>query len=192
MSKRELRKTEIIRLAVELFSAKGYEHVSMADIAASLGKGRTTIYEYFPGKEEILVNYLLDTMNGYVQKVTQAVKSANTFPEKLYNFCRTQLTFNREHYKHRQLMQALGHAGSTRSIECLNTLRISHSQIFRIIEAELDNAMGKGELRFLPPALITQVLLHATSLPLTTDGSDDDALARQLTDFFLGGLRAEY
>ncbi|WP_135228676.1 TetR/AcrR family transcriptional regulator [Deinococcus fonticola] len=53
------RREQILRSAADLFIERGFEGVSMADIAASLGTSRPTIYTYFPSTESVL-DALLD------------------------------------------------------------------------------------------------------------------------------------
>ncbi|RSL18687.1 TetR family transcriptional regulator [Edaphobacter aggregans] len=47
-------RTEIVRIAFELFAAHGYEDVSVEMICDAVGISRTTFFNYFPQKELIL------------------------------------------------------------------------------------------------------------------------------------------
>lgn len=49
---------KIIDVAIDLFSQKGYEAVSMQDIAGAVGIRKSSIYSHFKGKDEILQNIL--------------------------------------------------------------------------------------------------------------------------------------
>ena len=53
-TKSRRRKTRILRHAAELFAARGFETVSIEQIAAASRLTRTAIYYYFPSKEAIL------------------------------------------------------------------------------------------------------------------------------------------
>lgn len=55
------RKEEIINHALDIFQHAGYHQVSMKDIANGLSIKRTTLYDYFKSKEEI-VFLLIETM----------------------------------------------------------------------------------------------------------------------------------
>lgn len=50
----EARRTEILSAALELFSRNGYQGTTMESIAASIHIARTTLYEYYNSKEDIL------------------------------------------------------------------------------------------------------------------------------------------
>ena len=53
---------KIILESLNLFSKKGYEGVSMRDIAAAVGIKGASIYNHFKGKEEIF-NAIVDKMS---------------------------------------------------------------------------------------------------------------------------------
>ncbi|WGK69553.1 helix-turn-helix domain containing protein [Candidatus Haliotispira prima] len=50
----EQRKQEILREALELFSSKGYEATTLADIAKAAHIARPTLYQYFRNKHQLL------------------------------------------------------------------------------------------------------------------------------------------
>ena len=49
------RRAQIRRVAAELFDASGYRETSMDDIAAAVGIKKASLYYYFPGKDQLLV-----------------------------------------------------------------------------------------------------------------------------------------
>jgi AcrR family transcriptional regulator len=52
--KRRLVQQRIVEAADELFAAKGFDNVSVADIAARADVGRTTFFRYFGDKAEVV------------------------------------------------------------------------------------------------------------------------------------------
>lgn len=67
--RREKKKNEIIGTAAQLFLEKGFENVALSDIAEEIKMGRTTIYEYFENKNEIMATYLEKEMSAYHAKI---------------------------------------------------------------------------------------------------------------------------
>ena len=51
---RENRRSEILKAACTEFSENGYDSTKMEQIAKRVGIGKSTIYEYFPSKNELL------------------------------------------------------------------------------------------------------------------------------------------
>lgn len=56
------RKSQLLRLASELFAAKGYPNVSVAQIASAAGVTAPSIYRHFPDKQAILGEAVLDAI----------------------------------------------------------------------------------------------------------------------------------
>jgi len=54
VKKPEVRKTEILDAAEELFYTKGYTHTTIVDILDSVGIAKGTFYYYFPSKEDVM------------------------------------------------------------------------------------------------------------------------------------------
>jgi AcrR family transcriptional regulator len=63
MDPKEKRRKEIIEAATSVFASKGYAGTLMADIAAQAGIAKGTIYEYFPGKQELFFE-VFDWLSG--------------------------------------------------------------------------------------------------------------------------------
>jgi AcrR family transcriptional regulator len=63
------RKNEILSKAWNLFQEHGYRHVTMDHIAKSCQVARTTLYEYFSNKEDILLT-LAENISNDVHSVT--------------------------------------------------------------------------------------------------------------------------
>jgi AcrR family transcriptional regulator len=53
--KRETRET-IARAAMRLFSARGFDAVTVADVAHAAGVSEKTVYNYFPAKEDLVLH----------------------------------------------------------------------------------------------------------------------------------------
>ena len=58
-----LTRSQILNVAQELFSEWGYEDTSFGDISASVGIGRTTLYEYFTDKDDLLASLVEETLD---------------------------------------------------------------------------------------------------------------------------------
>ena len=74
-----IRKQEILDTALQLFLEKGYQNIVIGDIAEKSGIARTTFYEYYTNKEQILVE-LVDRV---ANKVHEIVPQGESCREKL-------------------------------------------------------------------------------------------------------------
>jgi AcrR family transcriptional regulator len=55
--RRELMRDEIAREAIELFVSRGFESVTVDDIAAAAGTSQRTFFRYFATKDDIVLDY---------------------------------------------------------------------------------------------------------------------------------------
>ena len=57
------RRREILDAAMRLIVEKGFLEVSMREIAEAAGVGKSTLYDYFPFKDEILIAYIVEEVH---------------------------------------------------------------------------------------------------------------------------------
>ncbi len=88
---KEQKKTEIARMAMEIFARKGFEKATIQEIAEEGGIGKGTIYQYFKTKEEILAEVSRE-MFSEMEKALGAALLRSTGPvEKLKSIVQTML-----------------------------------------------------------------------------------------------------
>ncbi len=105
------QKSNVVSAARSLFSQRGVGSVSLADIAAEVGLGRTALYRYFPTKAHILMAWFDQEMDGLVVAADAALKSASTPEEALERWLEVQLDFLTD-TEHRSLSDATATAGT--------------------------------------------------------------------------------
>lgn len=66
-------RAEILDAAAVLFRTHGFSEIGLGDIAASVGIGRTTLYEYFADKEDVLVNLVESRIPSVVEDLVSGV-----------------------------------------------------------------------------------------------------------------------
>ena len=73
-----LTRSQILNVAQELFSEWGYEDTSFGDISASVGIGRTTLYEYFTDKDDLLASLVEETLPQVIGEMVDAIPPDST------------------------------------------------------------------------------------------------------------------
>lgn len=76
----EDRRQQILNTALELFAQRGFEEVTIGDIAAAIDIVRPTIYIYFPSTNAILDAIFDDLLDSYWQKLEPLIKSVEQVP----------------------------------------------------------------------------------------------------------------
>ncbi len=92
----------ILEAAKEVFSRRGYEQTTMADIAGAAEMAAGTLYLYFQGKEELFYAVMEEGMNKLVQDLKGAVSKEKNWEGKLRLFVQKPFEFfeeNKEFYK---------------------------------------------------------------------------------------------
>lgn len=69
------RRTRIIAAARSLLAEEGYDRVTMKRIAGAAGVAQGLIHYYFSGKEEILIEVLMDASREYVRETERLAAS---------------------------------------------------------------------------------------------------------------------
>ena len=82
----EERKKEILDIAEELFTTKGYDNTSTTDILDIAKIARGTMYYHFRSKEEILDALIDRIMQGIVHNVRVALSHEAPAPQKIIFF----------------------------------------------------------------------------------------------------------
>ena len=72
-SSREGTRAALLDAALEEFARHGFRNTTHADIAAAVGIGRTTFYEYFESTEELLVQLVEERMPVVVAEIVDAI-----------------------------------------------------------------------------------------------------------------------
>lgn len=101
---RERRRSEIIDAAEKLFFLKGYDGVSMDDVAKKTELAKGTLYLYFTNKDSLffaVVHRGMLIMNALFE---EGVKKANTGAEKLYSTGVSYYKFYRQYPEYFRLL----------------------------------------------------------------------------------------
>lgn len=78
--KKAQQRLDLIEVAVKLFRKRGYEAVRMEDIAAMANVSTKTIYNYFPAKRDILIEFLVKDRERSIGDFERAVENATGDP----------------------------------------------------------------------------------------------------------------
>jgi len=100
---KEQRRNDIISAAQKLFASKGYENVSMDDIANEIKLGKATLYRYFKSKESLYFAVVLRGARINHTMVMGAVKKARTGAERLAAVANASIAFRKKYPEYNQL-----------------------------------------------------------------------------------------
>lgn len=88
---RERTREKIFSALTELLETKDFDSVTFSAIASAAGVGRTAMYNHFPDKDTLLVEYALHETAGYISQLTAGIGGAASPREGVLQYIRTQL-----------------------------------------------------------------------------------------------------
>ena len=83
----------ILQAAEEVFSQHGYEKATLDEIIALADVGKGTVYKYFGNKEHLFYKLVADKNAPFLEKLQQAVDSADSFEDKLKKYFEVMVHF---------------------------------------------------------------------------------------------------
>ncbi|TWI73072.1 TetR family transcriptional regulator [Desulfobotulus alkaliphilus] len=78
---REVRKSLIINAAMKLFEEKSFHDIGMRDIAAEAGVSAASIYRYFPSRDDLFVEALIQDINSIEGLLEQRLTNGGTIED---------------------------------------------------------------------------------------------------------------
>ncbi len=183
------RRHEIFQASAALILKQGFANTSMQEIAQAAGIGKSTLYDYFPTKEHVLL-FVFEEELDLVQEKAEAI-AAQDMPvqEKLTKILEGQLEFllnNKNFFAEisLQVMQ-LGQAGQQRIMK----KRYGYQDLLRGV---LEQGIREGVYRPVNTRLATRTLLSIMEVLVYTTrptGTPREMLADAL-DIFMHGIES--
>ncbi len=183
--KPDLRRQEILDASVKLFAEKGFQNVVISDIAKTAGVARTTFYEYYTSKEQILIG-LVDQAAAEVREIIPHGKDCRDKLEDAARKILKQIHENREVYY--LIFKEAPVLSASVSANLVKWRQASFAQIKNIITAgenDLAPGISKDDAAFAFQALIGQ---RAGDILITGETIDVNNEAERLVRILWLGL----
>jgi len=112
---KEAIRRHIVEKARLLFETRGFRATTVEDIAAAAGMSKPTLYNYFPGKEVLLLHVVEQMNTEFDEAIDPIIRCDKPFEERLFDIVSASLTYFREHrgiirlamFEYRVLIQAM-------------------------------------------------------------------------------------
>ena len=183
------KRHEIFAAAAHLFLEKGFIETSMREVAEAAGMGKSSLYDYFQTKDDILLWYFLDDADDMTALARDIALQPLPAVEKLRRILHKQmerLLENKGFYlKFSSELQRLGGESRRR----IRSKRHAYQDLLRVI---VEQGIQEGAFRPVNSLLATHMLQMALMPPAFTSrpiGTPDEMLDEAL-DLFLRGVQA--
>ena len=181
----------ILDTAQELFSTWGYQDTSFGDIGAAVGIGRTTLYDYFTDKDDLLASLVEETLPTVLKHLVEQVPEGIPPAERLrvlairvVEFVAAEPTLGL--LLHREVPKL--------SESAQERVAVAHQTLARAFVDAYRAGVDRGELKQLPPGLAGKFInnMIMTGAQALID-SDDPAealptITKVMADLILDGL----
>jgi len=191
---RQQRTADVLEVARRLFSKRGYEGATMADIAAASGFAVGTLYEFFPGKEAILRSLLEERIDQLLGRLREVTASRDDDPRaQIERVVRTHLAFFLEDPALLRLtLSAWSGSDFTVRRDLGERIDRKHREYLAILMPVLERGVRAGVFAPLPPirmAVALTGLLNAVIRRWVREpGLDLPAEGDALIQIFLCGI----
>jgi AcrR family transcriptional regulator len=140
-------RSTLLRCALDLFAARGYDAVAVQDIVEAAGVTKPTLYHYFGSKHGLLQVLLAQHLDPFIEALRQAAGYHHDLPFHLQNVVKTFFAFARQNRSFYRLQLALWFA--PHESEGFKTVELWNHQQYGLIElmfekAEKDHGNMKG------------------------------------------------
>ena len=186
-------KEEILAIAADLFAQKGFQAVTMREIAKQAEFSIGTLYNLFKNKDDLITELLREPVRKIQREFIKILDSDRDETRKIADFI---LCHNRLSIEYRQgfkLYFSSLHSEYARQISIVQEIEKMRADIRAKLTSVFRTGIQKGMFRKLRPEIMTMAL-RASLLELNTmmfEDRDEDELfqyAMQFKDIFLNGV----
>jgi TetR/AcrR family transcriptional regulator, cholesterol catabolism regulator len=184
------KRHEIFSAAVDLFLERGFFETSMRELAEAAGMSKSSLYDYFHTKDDILIWYFLDDTDDLIDFAQDIISQPLSATEKIHQIMHMQMERMLENkgffLKFYLELQRLG--GESRQ-RILSKRQTYQALLCSIIE----QGIQEGVFRTINPLLATHMLIM-TMMPATFTSSpinSPEEMIDEALDLFLRGIKAD-
>jgi AcrR family transcriptional regulator len=152
---RTATRERVFEALASLMADRPFDAITMADLAATAGVGRSALYNHFADKESVLVAWACEETDRYVARLRDALAAAATPSERLATYVAHHLGMSRQF--HLGVSPELHTLLSTDAARALREHVVAVEEVLRQV---LDEGVRAGEFA-LPDVDAGVPLIHA-------------------------------
>lgn len=152
------KKSQILEAAKILFTKYGYKRVSMDEIAREANVVKSTIYQYFKDKDDLLKYFIYDEILKMKNLVEDIEKKSNNSFEMIHKTIYELLMYR----KNQQFIITISkEAEAFHSVSVCENLKLIDESILEYIENKLKNGIEKNIIRKCNTKIMAFVLFKS-------------------------------
>lgn len=185
---KELTRSSLLAAAYRLIDEAGTAEVPLGEIALSAGVGRTTFYDYFDDRDDVIASLVEDKLPDVIADLIAQVPEGLDTAERLARLASLTVEFVATD---RVFGVILHREAGRMGTEAQLRIRHSHSQLATELASIYMRGVSEGVFRAMPGYLAGR-LIQDTIMSAARALIDDDTRLSEVTEgveaFLLGGL----
>jgi TetR/AcrR family transcriptional regulator, cholesterol catabolism regulator len=184
----EKRRHEIFHRVAHLFVKNGFQETSMREIAEAAGIGKSTLYDYFTTKDDILVYFFEDQLNDLTEAAQRIALQNISADERLRQVMKVHLEFLQANKS--QFMN-LSLEAQRLKVESQKKIQNSRHEFQDLVRELIEEGMHEGAFRKVDALLAARMLINTMAPVVFTSRPTGTAqqMMEETMDIFLKGLR---
>jgi AcrR family transcriptional regulator len=184
-----IRRHEIFHKVVHVFAENGFHETSMREIAETAGLGKSTLYDYFKTKDEILLYFFEDQLNDLTEAAREIAKQNLSADERLRQVMSSHMEFLQAN---KSLFMKLTLEAQRLKLESQKEIQKKRHAYQDLVSGLIEEGIREGTFRKVDPLLAARMLINTmapvvfTSRPTGTP----QEMTEETMDIFLKGLQA--
>lgn len=186
-----LTRAALLDAARQLIDEAGTAEISLGEVALAAGVGRTTFYDYFTDRDDVIAALVEENLPGVLADLIDAVPEDLPTARRLAEFAATMVRFVATDRVFGVILhREVGRMGP----EAQERIKDSHADLSTEMASLYVQGVEEGVFRHLPPRLagrlIQDTIMSAARVLIAAEGQDIDSsdVTDGLKEFLLGGL----
>ncbi len=183
------RRHEIYGASLKLFLSKGFQETSLREIAEEAGIGKSTFYDYFQNKDEILVWGVQDQLEDLTVEACRIAALPLPATERLRRVMKNHAEYV---MASKEFFLKLSFEVQRLSLESQKRIQVARHDYQDTIRQIIDDGIREGAFRKVDSLLAARLLIQAVTPTIVTSrptGTPQKMLERAL-DIMLTGIQA--
>jgi AcrR family transcriptional regulator len=182
------RRHAVFGAAVALFLKKGFHETTMQEIAYAAGMGKSTLYDYFQTKEEILVAFVEDLVFDLTEAARKTAALDLPAADRLHQVLLAHMIYLMEN---KEFMLKLSIEVQRLAIESQVRIQIQRHAYQDLICRLIEEAIQEGSYRPVNPLLAarTVLVLLTPAVYTTRPTGTPEQMMEEVLDIFYHGVK---
>ena len=187
-----LTRSSLLSSAKQLIADAGTAEIPLGEIALAAGVGRTTLYDYFADRDDLIATLVEDELPGVIDELIATASRSGTVGERLAELAARTVEFvATDPVLGLILHREVGRMGP----EAQQRIRAAHSNLADAMVGLYFEGVEREEFRPMPPdlagRLIQDTIMSAAKSVISAPDPQEriETVTRNLRLFLLGGLR---